>query len=87
MSADLNCFYDCGLDQIGNNMAIDDHSSLAFEFILQSSALNEKLLSRQSKTVPGDHAIKMLLLGWLSVMMSRLAEMSEDLTFITRGIK
>ena len=31
-------------------MAIDDHSSLAFELILQPSALNDKLLSRQ-KTV------------------------------------
>jgi hypothetical protein len=28
-------------------MAIDDHSELAFELILQPSALNSKLLSRQ----------------------------------------
>jgi hypothetical protein len=35
-------------------MAVVDHSSLAFELILQPSALNEKLLSRQNNVnAPG----------------------------------
>lgn len=39
-------------------MAIDDHSSLAFELILQPSALNEKLLSRQTSLGEYDLLIK-----------------------------
>ena len=50
-------------------MAIDDHSSLAFELILQSSALNEKLLSKQSNAVAGNHSMDLLV---------RLAQCHDD---------
>ena len=50
-------------------MAIDDHSSLVFELNLLSSALNEKLMSRQSKAVAGDHSIELLV---------RLAQCHDD---------
>ena len=50
-------------------MAIDDHSSLAFELILQPSALNEKLLSRQSKAGAGDY-FKKLLQGFIAVAIA-----------------